>query len=111
MTKAELLESIEAGLRIEARNGLLRLRFTDVDAFVTAAHSAVQVRLVDMQAAPANPFVRGTFQWAGTEYAAGRTVGRADASARLFVPLNTPNDWSQRAFRGEDFYATDWRVR
>lgn len=106
MTKAELLESIDAGLLIEARNGLLRLRFTEFDAHVTAAHASVQVRLVDMEAQPSNPHPHGTFLWAAHEYGCGHKVA---IGSRSFDPRPRPS-WPDCMFLGSDFYATDWRV-
>ena len=106
MTKAELLESIDAGLLIEARNGLLRLRFTDVEAQVTAAHASVQVRLVDMDAQPVNTHPAGTFLWAAHEYGCGRRVA---CGKRTFVP-GPKYSWPDQMFLGAEFYSTDWRV-
>lgn len=108
MTKDELIDSITAGLMIEARNGLLRLRFTELEAFVTAAHSNVRVRLVDLVAIKHNPYSRGTYDWAGFEYTAGRCVQLPDG--RYWLPIPTI-PWEECKFSGADFVTDDWEVR
>jgi hypothetical protein len=108
MTKAELLESIDAGLLIEARSGLLRLRFTELEAFVSAAHSNVRIKLADMHAIKHNPYSHGTFDWAGFEYTAGKTVELPDG--RYWLPIPTI-PWAECKFSGGDFTSNDWSTR
>jgi hypothetical protein len=105
MTKAELLQGIEAGLLIEARNGLLRLRFTELEAYVTAAHANVRVRLADLDAHKHNPYQHGTWDWAGFEYARGERVGLPDG--RYWLPIATI-PWEECKFTGGDFVSLKW---
>lgn len=109
LTRDAMLQAFEGGLLVEAKNGLLRLRFDQLDAHVSAAHASVRVRISDMAVRAVNPYPTGTFPWAECEFAAGRSVKRDTRTARIHDPADGIT-WSRRAFFGEDIRALDWTV-